>query len=355
MTITYELNEELMQDCINIANGVFYPLNGFMSSLDYHSVVNNMTLVNGDVWTIPIGLDVDHESYISAAELKKINLSFDGKVVAFIEVDDCYVVDIESDVQKIFGTNDNKHPGVKREKNKYKYRLGGEITVTEKSILDNNLKPKNTKEYFISKGWETIVGFQTRNPIHKAHEHLQRVGLEVCDALFINPLVGWKKVGDFSEEAVTEGYTTMIDDYYTGLNIYYDVLRTPMRYAGPREAIFHAIIRRNLGCTHFIIGRDHAGVGDYYGKYEAHELAKNIISKYSLGIDLLLLSEPFYCKKCGQIVSDKTCNHSEEYIQKISGTQIRAMLSDGKRPSEIFMRPKVSDSIIKLDSGIFIK
>ena len=191
--------------------------------------------------------------------------------------------------------------------------------------------------------------------MHKAHEYLQRVALEVCDALFINPLVGWKKVGDFSEEAVMNGYQTMIDEYYTGLNIYFKPLRTPMRYAGPREAIFHAIIRRNLGCTHFIIGRDHAGVGEYYSKYEAQELARKIISKHDLGIELLLLSEPYYCKKCEQIVSDKTCNHSDEYIQKISGTQIRAMLAEGKRPSNIFMRPKVADSIIALNDNKFIK
>jgi len=208
---------------------------------------------------------------------------------------------------------------------------------------------------FALKGWKTIAGFQTRNPVHKAHEHLQRVALEVCDALLINPLLGWKKAGDFSERAVIDGYQTMINEYYAGLNIYFKPLRTPMRYAGPREAIFHAIIRRNLGCTHFIIGRDHAGVGEYYGKYEAQELARKIISKHDLGIELLLLSEPYYCKKCEQIVSDKTCNHSNEYIQKISGTQIRAMLADGKRPSNIFMRPEVADSIIKLEDNKFIK
>ena len=259
-----------MQDCINIANGVFYPLNGFMSSLDHHSVVDTMTLTNGEVWTIPIGLDVDHETYISAVELKQLNLSFEQKIVAYIEIDDCYIVDIENDIKNIFGTSDNEHPGVKKERGKTKYRIGGKIAVTDDSILDNNLKPSTTKQFFSLNGWDTIAGFQTRNPVHKAHEHLQRVALEVCDALFINPLVGWKKIGDFSEESVINGYTTMMHDYYNGLNVYFDVLRTPMRYAGPREAIFHAIIRRNLGCTHFIIGRDHAGVGDYYGKYEAH-------------------------------------------------------------------------------------
>lgn len=355
MKLTYELNKETMQDCINIANGVFYPLNGFMSSLDHHSVVDTMTLTNGEVWTIPIGLDVDHETYISAVELKQLNLSFEQKIVAYIEIDDCYIVDIENDIKNIFGTSDNEHPGVKKERGKTKYRIGGKIAVTDDSILDNNLKPSTTKQFFSLNGWDTIAGFQTRNPVHKAHEHLQRVALEVCDALFINPLVGWKKIGDFSEESVINGYTTMMHDYYNGLNVYFDVLRTPMRYAGPREAIFHAIIRRNLGCTHFIIGRDHAGVGDYYGKYEAHELARKIISEHNLGINLLLFSEPFYCNKCEQIVSDKTCNHADEYIQRISGTKIRAMLSSGNRPSEIFMRPEIADTIIKLEDDKFIK
>jgi len=355
MDIMYELNEELLQDCINIATNLFAPLDGFMNSANYHSVVEKMLLSSGEVWTIPIGLDIPHKIYLMAVDSEELILTFKDKHIASLKIDDCYIIDIESDVLKVFGTSDDLHPGVKKEKNKFKYRIGGKITVIDKSILKDSLNPIQTKEYFFKQGWNTICGFQTRNPIHKAHEHLQRVALEVCDALFINPLVGWKKKGDFSEDAVINGYKTMINEYYTDLNIYFDALRTPMRYAGPREAIFHAIIRRNLGCTHFIIGRDHAGVGSYYGKYEAQELARKIIKNNDIGIELLLLSEPFYCKKCDQIVSDKTCKHSDKYIQKISGTQIRAMLADGKRPSELFMRPEVADSIIKLNENKFIK
>jgi len=355
MQFSYELNEELLQDCINIATGLFYPLQGFMSSSDYHSVVNDMLLSNGEVWTIPISLDLDHDAYIRAVDLSTLQLSYKSKVIGYLEIDDCYIVDISSDVSKIFGTDDKNHPGVSKELARNKYRIGGKVIINDESILDNSLKPEETKAYFKSKMWTTIVGFQTRNPIHKAHEHLQRVALDVCDALFINPLVGWKKAGDFSEEAVIAGYKTMIKEYYQGLNVYFDTLKTPMRYAGPKEAIFHAIIRRNLGCTHFIIGRDHAGVGDYYGKYEAQELARKITSEHNLGIELLLLSEPFYCKKCTQIVSDRTCNHDKEYIEKISGTKIRAMLAENKRPSELFMRPEVADSIIALKDKKFIQ
>ena len=355
----YELNAELLQDCINIVNGLFYPLKGFMSSSDHNMVVDQMALSTGEVWTIPIGLDVDFDTYVRSTKSDQLILTYNYKDIGCVEIDDCYIIDIGKDVLNVFGTDDIKHPGVKKESNRYKYRIGGKVILTDKSILKGSLKAKDTKEYFKSKGWKTIAGFQTRNPVHKAHEHLQRVALEICDALFINPLIGWKKKGDFSEKAVIRGYQTMMDEYYIGLNIHFDALRTPMRYAGPREAIFHAIIRKNLGCTHFIIGRDHAGVGSYYGKYEAQELAREIIL-YSLHIlfsciELLLLSEPYYCKKCNQIVSDKTCKHSSCYIQKISGTQIRDLLEIGERPSEIFMRPEVADSIIRLKENKFIK
>lgn len=350
-----ELSDELLQDLINIATGLFYPLKGFMSSNDYYSVLNNMTLSSGDVWTIPISLDVDVDIYNSVIIAEKVMLTHKHKKIGYIVVDDIYIVNIEEDNLKIFGTQSIKHPGVEKELAKKKYRVGGEVEVTDISLLNGSLNPKDVKNYFKSKNWKTIAGFQTRNPIHKAHEHLQRIALEICDGLFINPLVGWKKPGDFSEAAVNLGYKTMIEKYYIGLNVYFENLRTAMRYAGPREAIFHAIIRRNLGCTHFIIGRDHAGVGDYYAKYEAQKLAKAIITKNKLGIELLLLSGPFYCKKCGQIVTEKTCNHEEKYIEDISGTKIRAMLTVNKRPNDIYMRPEVADSIISLKDKKFIK
>lgn len=326
-----------------------------MAHSDYNNVIDYMTLDNGEVWTIPITLDVDYHTYSSIEQSNILILTFKNKPIAHLEVNNSYIVDIKKDIIKIFGTDDINHPGVKKETLRHKYRVGGKIEIIDKTILKNTLHPSLTKAYFKDKGWKTIAGFQTRNPIHKAHEYLQRTALEICDALFINPLVGWKKIGDFSEQAVVDGYDAMIKEYYHGLNVYFNTLKTPMRYAGPKEAIFHAIIRRNLGCTHFIIGRDHAGVGDYYTKYEAHELARKIISKNNLGIELLLFSEPYFCKKCSQIVSDKTCNHDEKYIQKISGTEIRNMLSQDKRPSDIFMRKEVSDSIIKLHNNKFIQ
>lgn len=350
----FNLNKEQLQDCINLHIGLFYPLTGFMNSKDYNSVVKKMQLSNNDIWTLPITLDVDGDTFKKCSKGSRLELFYRNKMIGSLKVNDYYTVDLKHDIKKVFNTIDLNHPGVQKEFLKHKFRIGGKVTITENSLLKNSLNPLNTKKYFKKKKWKTIVGFQTRNPIHKGHEYLQRIALDVCDALFINPLTGWKKNGDFSEKAVYEGYQAMLKDYYDGLNIYFDTLKTPMRYAGPREAIFHAIIRRNLGCTHFIIGRDHAGVGDYYGKYEAQELARSLTKNKSLGIQLLLLKEPYYCNKCEQIVSESTCNHSDKYVKKISGTMIRSLLKNNQRPSELYMRKEVADRIIKLNEGKFI-
>jgi len=355
MKTNYEIDSETLQDCINISSGLFYPLDGFMCSSDYYSVLNDMKLSTGSTWTIPITLDVDNETYNNAKNSKILNLFFKKEKIGYLEIRDCFEVNLNTDLKKIFKTNQNEHPGVKKENSRNKYRIGGPITLIKDSFLKNNLDPKITRNFFSKQGWKTIAGFQTRNPIHKAHEYLQRVALEECDGLFINPLVGWKKEGDFSEEAVIDGYKAMLKYYFKNLNVYFDVVKTPMRYAGPREAIFHAIIRRNLGCTHFIIGRDHAGVGNYYGKYEAHKLAAEIRTSEEIGIKFLLMKEPFYCHKCNQIVSEKTCAHSDKYIERISGTIIRKMLSMNKHPDELFMRKEVADAIIKLGDNKFIR
>lgn len=348
----YEINTELFQDLINIEVGLFNPLNGFMNSKDYHCVVNDMKLSDGTIWTIPITFDVSEDSFKEILKTDELILTFQNKDIAILEIEDVYKVD-PNDIIKVYRTDDINHPGVKKELRRHQFRVGGKTRLLDKTVLDNTLDPKKTKEYFKSKGWNTIVGFQTRNVVHRAHEYLHRIGLEFCDALFINPLVGWKKVGDFSEEAVENGYKVMIEKYYTDLNVYFETLKTPMRYAGPREAIFHAIIRKNLGCTHFIIGRDHAGVGDYYGKYEAHELAQDILKTADLGIELLLLKEPYYCNVCEQMVSENCCAHKD--ITRISGTEIREMLSNRKVPSKLYMREEVAKQIIDLQEDMFIK
>jgi len=340
-----DINEEILQDIINIKTGLFSPLDGFMDSKDYRSVVDSMCLSDGSVWTIPITLDTH-----SMIDEDVVELVLGGKVVAKVEVEDIYKVKDE-DIVKIFGTDDANHPGVKKELNRGKYRVGGKVTLLDNTLLEDALNPKKTKEFFKKQGWSSIAGFQTRNVPHRAHEYLHRLALEFCDALFINPLVGWKKQGDFSEEAVEDGYKALIDTYYSGLNVHFNTLKTPMRYAGPKEAVFHAIIRKNLGCTHFIIGRDHAGVGEYYGKYEAQELATKL--QKDLGITILKFQEPFWCNVCEQIVSENCCCHTD--TQKISGTKIRKMLSDAKVPQKELMRKEVAQAIISLKDDMFIK
>jgi len=338
------ITEETLQDLINIEVGLFAPLKGFMDSKDYKSVVDDMKLSDGTVFTIPITLEIDD---INLIKKDKEDLIYKGKKIGEIEIEDIYKVE-EKDILKVYKTLDPNHPGVKKELSRSKYRVGGKTKVIDKTLLKNALNPNETKKIFSK--YTTITGFQTRNIPHRAHEYLHRLALEFTDALFINPLVGWKKKGDFSEKAVEIGYKALIDNYYKGLNVYFKTLKTPMRYAGPREAIFHAIIRKNLGCTHFIIGRDHAGVGNYYGKYEAQELAKEL--QKDLDITILTFKEPFYCPKCDMIVSENCCKH--ENVEKISGTKIRQMLSSGIIPPSKYLRKEVAEAVINLGEEMFI-
>lgn len=346
-----EIDEETLQDIINIETGLLYPLEGFMNGADFRSVVDSYILSDGQVFTIPITLDVpDNAAPVSGQTL---HLSFGGRHVADMEVEDTYYM-TDEDIEKVFCTLDMGHPGVKKEKERSPLRVGGKTTVLDKTLLQDALNPEETKKIFADKGWKTVVGFHTRNPIHKAHEHLQRIGLEVCDGLFINPIVGWKKKGDFTQEAVVAAYERMAAEFYPEESVYMAGLKTQMRYAGPREAVFHAIIRRNLGCTHFIIGRDHAGVGGFYGAYDAHALARELSGKYDLGIELLLLHEPYYCKKCGMVVSEKNCSHYKTDRIEISGTIIRKYINEGSIPDEIMLRKKIFEAILECGQ-IFIE
>lgn len=346
-----EIDEETLQDIINIETGLLYPLQGFMTELDFRSVVDHYQLSDGQVFTIPITFDIPENLFLEYGQV--LHLSFQGKHVADIKVEDTYRM-TDADIEKVFCTLDIAHPGVKKEKERSSLRVGGKTTLIDKTLLEDALYPEKTKRIFLDKGWKTIVGFQTRNPIHKAHEHLQRIGLEICDGLFINPIMGWKKRGDFTQEAVLAAYERMMEEFYPKDSVVMEGLKTQMRYAGPREAIFHAIIRRNLGCTHFIIGRDHAGVGGFYGAYDAHSLARKLSEKYDLGIQLLLLHEPYYCQKCGMVVSEKNCSHYETDRMEISGTIIRKYINEGAIPDEIMLRREIFDAILDCEK-IFIE
>lgn len=339
------ISEETLQDVINIETGLLYPLKGFMGEADFRSVTDSYKLADGQVFTIPVTMDVNEEIFHSVEKGESVLLLWQEEPVAELTVESKFSM-TEEDLEKIFRTLDDSHPGVHKERKRYPWRVGGSTKILKKELLEDALKPVETKKVFQDKGWKTVVGFQTRNPIHKAHEHIQRIGLELCDGLFINPIIGWKKKGDFTQEAVMAAYLTMAEAFYPADRTYIAGLKTQMRYAGPREAVFHAIIRRNLGCTHFIIGRDHAGVGGFYGAYDAHLLASRLAEENDLGIQLLLTREPYYCRKCGQIVTDKTCAHYDTDRVEISGTIIRKYIQDGYIPDEIMMRNEVFQAIL---------
>lgn len=345
MSFQAEINEETLQDLINIKTGLFYPLTGFMGKEEVESVIKNCTLPDGEVFPIPITLEVKEEIFNSISDGNILMLVYQGVIVAELTVTSRFLM-TDSMIEMVFQTAEENHPGVRKEKERGQWRIGGNLKLVHKKLLLGALKPEDVREIFRKKGWKTVVGFQTRNPIHRAHEHIQRIGLELCDGLFINPLTGWKKKGDFSREAIIAAYAAMMQEFYPNNRIYFAELKTQMRYAGPREAVFHAIIRRNLGCTHFIIGRDHAGVGGYYGAYDAHIFARKIMERYDLGIELLLTREPYYCKKCGQIVTDKTCAHFNTHRREISGTLIRHYISDGMIPDATIMRREVFEAIL---------
>lgn len=341
MTVT--INEETLQDIINIETGLLAPLTGFMGEEDFRGVVDRCRLADGQVFPLPITLDVPPEQFEAIHLGDTLTLTYGGAPVAELRAESKFHM-TDGDIEAVFRTLEDAHPGVRKERERWACRVGGPVRLTDRSLLADALKPEDTKRVFAERGWKTVVGFQTRNPIHKAHEHIQRIGLEVCDGLFINPIVGWKKTGDFTQEAVMAAYRRMIEEFYPQDQVHIAGLKTQMRYAGPREAVFHAIIRRNLGCTHFIIGRDHAGVGGYYGAYDAHALAREL--EQDLGIQLLLTREPYFCKKCGQIVTDKHCSHYHTHRVEISGTIIRKYISDGYIPDEIMLRKEIFDAIL---------
>ena len=352
---TLKLKAEQFLDCLNIAGGLFNPLDGFMSFKEINSVLNDLYLLNGSPWTIPISLDVPYEIYFLKSQIDIISLEFDHKCVGSLEVDGFYELDQQTYIKALYGTEDEEHPGVKQEMTKSKYRVAGKVKINEKVIQNYTESAEIIKSQLKEKGWDSIVGFQTRNPIHRAHEYLQRTVLELFDGLFINPLTGWKKEGDFTEKAVLNGYEAMIENYYSGLNVFMKPLKTSMKYAGPKEAIHHAILRKNIGCTHFIVGRDHAGVSNYYGDYEAHSLINKLtMNGYNIGIKILLMKEPVYCNFCGHVVTENSCSHEAKYKEKISGTQIRLLLQRGETPPARFMREEVSKAVMSLGKNIFI-
>jgi sulfate adenylyltransferase len=337
---------ETMKDYESIAYGIFSPLEGPLCRDDYESVIEEGRLQTGSPWTFPIVLDVFKHSIAALKEGDDVALHHSGKVFAILNIEDKYPLNKKRHAQNVFGTLDVNHPGVARVMEMGDTLLGGSINLFNESssrFSKYRLKPKETRFLFNEKGWRTVAGFQTRNAPHIGHEYVQKTTLAFVDGLFINPLIGRKKKGDFKDEVIIDAYDALIKNYYVRNSATLVTLEMEMRYAGPREAIFHAIVRKNFGCTHFIVGRDHAGVGNYYGPFEAQEKFSEFPD---LGISPIFFRNFFYCKKCGGVENDKVCPHSSDDHVIFRGTKIRELLIDGKRPSTEMMRPEVSDAIL---------
>jgi len=345
-----EINTDLSEDVINISNGVFSPLEGFLYDNDLESVIKEKRLADDTPWTIPILLDFDKQDLKEVKEGDTILLTNKKNgLLAQLNIDEIYTYDKKSLAQAIYRTKDTDHPGVANVHNMKQLLIGGKITLLDSKIrqFDNyNLSPRETRFLFKEKGWREIVAFQTRNPPHIGHEYVQKTALTFVDGIFINPIIGKKKVGDFRDEVILSSYETLMKHYYLKERAVMSILRTSMKYAGPREAIHHAIMRKNFGCTHFIVGRDHAGVGNYYDPYDAHE----IFSEFpDLGIIPVFFRSFSRCTKCDSVVNDKICPHDQKYHINFSGKKIRELLTNGEIPSEDMMRKEVAETILKFD------
>ena len=332
-----------------ISLGIFSPLNGFMNEKDFYSVSNFMRLSNGKIFPIPVVLSVYEDQYEKVKKYPVIRLFYNEDCVGEISQESVFRPNFPKILPKVFGTKDSNHPGYKMLSNAGNVCIGGAVKLTKRIVhplSKYEVYPEIIKADIKRRNLKTIAGFQTRNVPHRAHEYLQRLALEKVDGLFIQPLIGRKKIGDFTPEAIMKSYQTLINDFLPQRKILLGALTTSMRYAGPREAVFHALIRKNYGCTHFIVGRDHAGVSGYYGKYDAHKLCKKIESE--LGIKIIYMRGPFYCDKCGQVVTDRVCNHEKDKPKstfEISGTKIRAMLKGKEAVSEKYIRPEIVNSL----------
>ncbi len=344
------LDDKNISDLEMIASGAMSPLTGFMTQQDYRSVVDTMHLKSGIIWSLPITLAVKKDIIGKIEKSDEVCLlDHNQNLLAILKLEEIYQYDKKMEAEKVFRTNDTDHPGVNYVYQQGEYYIGGPIKMLRRPAHDNfvkyRLEPAETRQVFQDKGWETVVAFQTRNPIHRAHEYLQKCALEMVDGLLIHPLVGRTKSDDISAEVRMKSYETLLEKYYPKNRVMLTVFPAAMRYGGPREAIFHAMVRKNYGCTHIIIGRDHAGVGSYYGSYDAQHIFKEF-SKDELDITPLYFEHAFYCKDCGNMASSKTCPHGSDSHVFLSGTKVREMLSHGKLPPKEFTRPEVAQLLM---------
>jgi sulfate adenylyltransferase len=345
--LAHTLNARQASDFELLANGGFAPLRGFMGAEDWRSVCERMELAQGGTWPIPITLATDLEA--SKGDVIELSAS-NGKRLGRLTVDEVFDRDIDMEAERVYRTTDDAHPGVAAIRREGARCIAGPIEAEalpdhEEAFMRRYLSPEESRQAFADRGWKRIVAFQTRNPIHRAHEYLTKAALEVSDGLFLHPLIGETKEGDIPADVRMRCYEVLMDKYYHPDRVILGVNPAKMHYAGPREAVLHAIIRRNYGCTHFIVGRDHAGVGDYYGTYDAQRIFDDI-DFGELGIEPLFFEHTFWCHDCEGMASDKTCPHPQDSHLFLSGTKVREMLSRGESPPHEFTREEVAEILI---------
>ena len=345
------LSERSICDVICISTGAYSPLEGFMGSADYNAVVDGMRLSNGLIWPMPIVLPCSNPD-VKAGTTAALT-DENGDVVATIEVTEIFTGDPARESEKVYGTSDNAHPGVAAVIEGGAKYASGKITLLKMPAPQfpaESMTPAQTRAKFSEMGWRTIVAFQTRNPVHRAHEYLQKVALEIVDGLLLHPLVGKTKGDDVPADVRMRCYHVLLEKYYPMGRTVLSVFPAAMRYAGPREAVLHAIARKNYGCSHFIVGRDHAGVGSYYGTFDAQRIFDGIEAE--LGVTILRFEHSFWCNVCEGMATTKTCPHDKANHVALSGTKVRDMLRAGERPPQEFSRPEVADVLISAMSAV---